>query len=462
MMPITLKHAVLTAALMAWAIALPAQEQNTTDPKAPETVESLASWEQKAAQARKDENWVQLYVASMKLHSERPFEPAYMMDIIRAAAALNQRQTAYKFIMEMQQQGLSYDMNEIPETAGMRGAEAYDYLNNLLIEAGQSAGDGQDVLSLPGQPVDIGDFAWDETRQRFLLGTRREGKLLAVADDGSTELLLQADDENGLWSIDGLAVDAPNKTLWIASSASPAFAGYTPADALRGGLFRFDLETLELLGQYTLALDGLPHSLGGMAVTAGGEVYVIDRAVPIVFRKPAEGDRLEPFLAMPRLVALTDLAVTPDNSRMFVADAVMGVLAIDPVAGGSALLKGPENLNLYGIYNVEYIDGSLVVTQSGISPQRIVRLDLDKTGVAVEKVSPLAVALEGFDTPGVGTIRDGRLYYFANHGTQGDDDRMRMMVTSLEGGVAYKQPDPADIGRALRQKMAEQGAQPPQ
>ena len=46
------------------------------------------------------------------------------------------------------------------------------------------------------------------------------------------------------------------------------------------------------------------------------------------------------------MVALTDLAVAPDNSRVFVSDAVLGVLLIDPLAHRSAMLTGPETLNL--------------------------------------------------------------------------------------------------------------------
>jgi len=453
-------RAALAAVLMASAVALPAQEQETAPPAREAATESVADLESQAARARNEENWVALYVASMKLRKYRPYEPAYMLDIIRAAAALDQRQTAFRFILLLQQQGLSYDLNEIEQTAGMRGSEAYDYLNKLLVEAGQAAGDGAPFLSLPGRPVDIGDVAWDGSRQRFLLGTRSEGKLLAVADDGSSELLLQADADNGLWSIDGLAVDASRNTLWVASSASPAFDEYSPADAHRGALFRFDLKSLQLLDRYNLGVDGLPHSLGSVAVTEAGDVYVIDRALPMIHRKAADGDRLEVFVAMPKLVALTDLAVTPDNSRLFVADAVTGILAIDPQAGGAALLQGPESLNLYGVYGIDFDDGNLVVTQSGISPQRILRLALDNTGTKVEKVSPLAVALDGFDTPGVGTVRGDGLYYFANHGTQGDDDRMRMMVTALDAeSVEFKPPDMRLLEQAVRQQAREQQAQ---
>jgi len=448
-------RAALLAALLSCTAVANAQALEPPTAAAPASREQIAALEQRASQARQQEDWSALLDAATQLHQQRPFVPAYMIEGVRAAAALGKRETAYHYMLKLQQSGLSYDMNQVPQTAPMRDTEAYQYINDLMIEAAQPMGEGREFLSLPGHPADIGDLAWDPSRQRFLLGTLREGKLFAVADDGSTELLLQAAADNGLWSIGGLAVDVPNGALWIASFASPGFVNYSPADARRGGLFRFDLETLEPQGQYNLSADGLPHQLGSVAATAAGDVYVLDRVVPIVYRKAAGGDSLEHFIGMPRLVTLTDLAVTPDNSRLFIADAVMGILVVDPIAGQSAMLGGPANLNLYGVFGLDYVDSSLVVTQSGISPQRIMRFKLDAAGAAVEGVAPMAVALEGFDTPGIGTLRGDSLYYFANHGTRSNDDRMRMMVTPLESGEEIKSPDMRLFERAMRERMEE-------
>ena len=448
------------AALLLFAIAAQAQNQPSSAAQTPLTPQEIAALEQDMVRARSEEKWVELYRDALKLHQQRPYTPEYYVEIIRASAALDRRRTAYHFMLQMQQQGLSYDLTAIEETAGMADTEAFQYMNQLMVEAGQPAGEGQALLDLPGSPADIGDLAWDPTRERFLVGTRFEGKLLAVSDGGQVEPLLQSDEENGLWSIDGIAVDPERNSLWIASTASPAFTGFTPADARRGGLFQFSLDSLELVARFNLDVDGLVHSLGSVAVTQAGDVYVVDRATPMVFRKTADGDRLEPFLAMPRLTALTDIAVTPDNSRLFIADAVMGILLVDPSVGRSALLRGPESLNQFGIYGIEFVDGSLVVTQSGLSPQRIMRFELDSGGAEVTSVAPIAIALEGFDTPGVGTLRGEELFYFANHGSASDDDRMRLWVSPINSGAPIEPPDMRLFKDSMRERLeAEQQSQ---
>jgi hypothetical protein len=224
-------------------------------------------------------------------------------------------------------------------------------------------------------------------------------------------------------------------------------------------LFGFDLETLEAGKRYDIPADRLRHSLGSVAITGGGDVYVIDRATPIIYRKPEVGDRLQAFAGGPQLVALTDIAVAPDNSRLFVSDAVMGVLLIDPLRHLSAMLSGPETLNLFGIYGIEFVDSKLIVTQSGISPQRILRLELNPDGATVANVAPMASALEGFDTPGVGTVRGENLYYFANHGTASSDAKALLMATALDAGNDVQPPDMQQFEEALRQATQEANQQ---
>lgn len=430
-----------TAALMLLFFSSASLAQEADAPKKTKPKESFASLEEKSAKAFQEENWVAWYSANMSMHKRRPYVPDYLISVIRASAQLGRKRTAYHYMLQLQRQGLSYDFNTWDETAGMRGTEAYEYINKLMIEAGQPSGNGSPVFDLNLAPGDLGDVDWDESRQRFLVGTRSEGKLLAVDDSGNAETLLEANGSNGLWAIEGLAVDEKNNDLWIASSASPVFSSFSPADANKGALFQFELDTLAFKARYGIPQDGLPHSLGGIAFTENGEVYVVDRAVPIIYSKPVQGEMLQRFGGSRELVALTDIAVTPDNSRVFVADAVMGVLAIDPRAKRMVMLEAPENVNLSGIYGIEFTGQELVVTQSGISPQRLASLKLDAAGAAVEFIVPMATALEEFDTPGVGTIRGDNMFYFSNHGTSTATQSLQFMATPLDSGAEVKTPE---------------------
>jgi len=443
---------ILTTRFIVVMIALISTFQLQAQP-AEEPQEDPETLMEQSREAYENGQYLYFYIANMKLHLMRPQVPEYMYNIVRSSALLNRRTAALDFMLRMQQQGLSYDFSQTEDTVNIRNSEAYTYLNDLMIEAGQPTGEGSVALTLAGDPADFAALAWDGSRNKFLVGTISEGKLLAVGADGDPEILLEANEENGLWSINGLAVDLKRKRLWISSHATPRFARFSPAYKNRGSLFEFDLETLELLGRYNLPVDALEHELGSVALSDDGHVYVIDRATPIIYRKVPGGNKLEAYVGSADLVALQDIAVAPDNNRLFVADAVMGVFIVDPIDQETTMLGGPENLNLSGIRALEYMDGQLFVIQSEISPQRLLRLDLDARNALVENVSPMAIALEEFDHPGRGTIREGSIYYFANSGAEESQAGLVVMKTPLDAGDDVVPPNMQQFRKALEQNQ---------
>jgi hypothetical protein len=387
----------------------------------------------------------------MKLNQLLPYETKYLVNVVRACGLIDRKTTAYTYMYQLQQQGFTYDFDSTDDTLKIRDTEAYKYINKMLIDAGKPSGEGIVAFTLPGNPADYSALAWDDSRGRFLVGTMREGALIAVSSEGETTELLRANDENGFWSITGLSVDADNNRLWVSSAATPLFAAYTVADRGHGALFELNLKTLEVLGRYNVPVDGLKHEPGGLVVTGDSHVYLIDRAAPIVYQKAPGSDRLEAFFANPELLGLTDIAITPDNNRIFISDVSKGVMVIDPIAGQAALLSGPETLNLGGIGSVDYNEGQLYIVQGGFEPQRIIRLTLDGTGAAVEAVGPMVTALSEFNRPALGTIGGESLFYIANTGANENTGAI-VMSTRLDAAYEVEPPTIEELQEAIRKK----------
>lgn len=401
----------------------------------------ISSLEQQSKEAFEAGNWGKVYVANLKLNQLRPGERDYIVNAVRACGMLGRKSTAYHLMLEMQKEGMTFNFDLVPETEQIRGTEAYEYINGLLVEAGQPSGVGMPVFTLEGKPADYSAIAWDSSRGKFLVGTMEKGQILAVTDTGLQEVLFTAGKENGLWSITGLAVDSERNRLWVSSAAVPSYPGLSDSDENRGVLAEFNLESLELLGRYELPADSSAHETGSVAVTDSGTVYVIDRKTPMVYRKVPGSDRLEPFFSSPELVELTDIAVVADDSRLFLSDSARGVLVIDPVAEQAAWLSGSESINLAGATGIEFQAGQLFVVQGAFTPQRVVRLALDSvSGSVVESISPMANALEMFNKPGVGTIRGTDLFYYANGGDEGGPGAI-VVSTPLDAGSEVAPPD---------------------
>ena len=414
-----------------------AQTGSSTSSEAKKT-QSVAELEENSRQSYADGKYVRFYAANMKLHELRPYEPRYMENIIAACALMNRPTTAYHFLLQMQQQGFSDDLSKNPDTESIRSTEVWAYLNDLMIEAGVPNGRGDVVFTLPAEFSSPAAISWDESRKSFLVGTENDGTVLAVSQDGPTKVLIRANDENGLWAIRGLFADNKNNRLWVSSAAVPAFSAYQASDKGLGALFEFDLNTLELKGRYNMPSDGQTHELGPIAVSGDGDLYVADLAQPVVFRKTSKGEQLNAFVGNEDLVGLRDIAVSPDSGKLYIADSATGIMVVDTAQQTSAMLTGPENLNLGAISGLFYSDGKLIMIQNGFQPQRIMRLELDANGTNVVKVIPLAIALDEFDRPAFGTVRGEEVYYFAN---PGDEQPVKVMKTPLDPGDSVESPE---------------------
>jgi hypothetical protein len=316
----------------------------------------------------------------------------------------------------------------------------------------QPMGASEPVFTLPDYVKLPEAFNWDESRQKFLIGTLAGGQVFAVGKDGLVEELLEADADNGMWGVIDILTDPQRNRLWITSAAIPGFARYNPIDKGRSALFEFKLDTLEFIESYPMPVDGYTHILGNMALAPNGDLYTADRALPLIYGKLADEKKLKPMLVLKDMVSQRGLAMQPDGRIMYVADREMGITVVDLVGKRAGILKTPETLNLGGIDGLYLKDNTLFIIQNGIRPQRVMRLQLDASGTVVESVRPLAVAQPDFDFPSFGSIVGTEIYYFASNqgiAKTGTEKPVTVLRTPLDAGSDLVQPD---VQRFLEQQ----------
>jgi len=421
--------------------SLPATAQTGTPGALPDNVPGLLA---KANSAYAASDYQTYRRVLQRLHEMRPNNSEYMYQLVIAHALLNEKSQAYELMLRMQQQGLAYDFSVPDSTQNIRNTEVFDYVNDLMKFASEPMGESEAVFTLPGSVIMPETMAWDESRQKFLVGTVVEGSILAVGKDGQVSELLKADSENGMWAVFDILVDQARNRLWVSSAAVPKFTRYTSADKGRSALFEFDLETLQFIRRHPVPVDGRPHLLGNMVLGPSGDIFLADRILPIIYAKLAAEQKLKAVLASREMISMRGVAMQPDGSIMYIADREMGILVIDVRSGGTAKLAVPETLNIGGIDGLYLWNNHLVVIQNGIKPQRVMRLQLDSTGTRVESVRPLAVAQPDFDFPSFGAVQGNDLYYFASSQTASSDGNVKAVTvlrTPLDSNEDLVQPD---------------------
>jgi len=400
---------VLAVTLM--LASLPVAAQTKTAETLPDNVPGLLATANEALAAK---DYLLFRKSLERVHEMRPYNSEYMYQLVIAYSLLDEKSHAYDLMLRMQQQGLGYDFSKSDNTLNIRGTEVFDYVNDMMSQAALPMGESEPVFTLPDNVIMPETMAWDETRQKFLVGTMAEGLVLAVGKDGQVEELLKANDENGMWAVLDILVDQAGKRLWISSAATPEFKHHSPADRGRSALFEFDLETLELIRRYPVPVDGRPHVLGSMAMNPNGDIFIADRALPFIYSKPAGDEKLKAIIASRDMISLRGIALQPDGRLMYVADREMGIMVVDLEDQKAGNLTIPKTLNIGGIDGLYLRDNRLIIIQNGIKPQRVMRLQLDPSGTQVTTVRPLAVAQPEFNFPSFGTLQGEHLYYFAN------------------------------------------------
>ena len=421
--------------------SLPLAAQTETPEALPDNVPALLA---KANSTYAAKDYLTYRKVLERLREMRPNNSEYMYQLVIAYALLDEKRQAYDLMLRMQQQGLAYDFNETEDSMNIRGTEVFDYVNDLMKRAAEPMGESEPVFTLPGNVVLPAAIAWDESRQKFLVGTIAEGSILAVDKDGQISELFKATSENGMWSVFDILVDQSRNRLWVSSAATPGFSGFDPADKGRSALFEFDLETLQMIRRYPVPVDGRQHVLGSMTLGPDGEIYIADRALPIIYSKPAGEQKLKAALATREMISMRGIAIQPDGSLMYVADREMGIMVIDIKGQKAGKLAVPDTLNIGGIDGLYLWDNHLIVIQNGIKPQRVMRLQLDSSGTQVTAVRPLAVAQPAFDYPSFGTVHGKDLYYFANSQTltsDGSAEAVTVLSTPLDSNADLVQPD---------------------
>jgi hypothetical protein len=97
-----------------------------------------------------------------------------------------------------------------------------------------------------------------------------------------------------------------------------------------------------------------------------------------------------------------------------VADYVRGIFAIDLKTKTYQKLSSSETATVVGIDGLYFYNDSLIATQNGVKPNRVLRLMLNKDRRGIEKVNVLESNHKLFLEITLGTMVGDSLYYVGN------------------------------------------------
>ena len=274
------------------------------------------------------------------------------------------------------------------------------------------------VVDFPDAGLLPEDIDYDAPRKSFLVTSVLEGKIVRLAADGSQKDF--AASPSG-WPMLALKLDAKRGLLWATEVALDKFAAAPQKDWGRSALVCYRLADARVVRR----VEGPAHSaLGDLALTAEGDVIVSDGAGGGVyrFRADAAKDAGLERLDTGDFISPQTPAALPDGRHVFVPDYVRGIGLLDLETKQVRWIDGGRKHALQGIDGLYLRAGSLIATQNGSSPERVVRFGLDPETSRVLTEEVIERATPGLGDPTHGVIIGSEFYYIANSGWDSLDD----------------------------------------
>jgi hypothetical protein len=267
---------------------------------------------------------------------------------------------------------------------------------------------------------------------RILIGSVRTG---GIYETGGGALKEIARLDGGVFDIEADEA-SPNIFAVINNQLAYEKAGDRPPEA---AVVEVDLRSGEVL--WKQPIEGGAALLGDLEQMPG-RLYSSDSLKPRVFEQ--DPDLIpRPLAEDSRFANVQGIALDAKKRRLFVADYLTGLFVVDATTKEVRAIENRADAHLGGIDGLYLYKGDLIGIQNGTSPQRIVRIDLDKKGVTARKLTVLQQALPEWNEPTHGFIDGDRFIYIAtsNWPAYGDDGKpvegarlepLRLMAVDLD------------------------------
>jgi len=354
-----------------------------------------------------------------------PSQPAYVAGYAAVSARVLDTAATLEALTLLADLGLSADLAGGADYVGLRDAPALREVARRLAANAAPMAASAVAVTLAEPDFFPEGISHDPRSGAWYVGSIRRRKVTRILPGGASDDLVRQG-QDGIWSVLGVRADPVRSTLWLTTAAIPQGAGYLAADSGRSGIYAFDLGTGRLKGRYLLPESPAGHLLGDLVVAANGDVYATDSRDPVIWRIRSGAEEAQEFLRHPLFRSLQGPALDPSGRTLYVADYSHGVLAVDLNTRQVRALPAPPRTTVLGIDGLAWYAGSLIGIQNGVSPPRVLRLQLDAPGQRITEVAVLDRNLSHATEPTIGTVWGRRYFYVANSQWEAYDDGGRL------------------------------------
>jgi hypothetical protein len=259
------------------------------------------------------------------------------------------------------------------------------------------------------------DIDYDSATKHFYISTVLGKQILQLDLAGHSKLFASAPDR---WPMMALKVDSRRRILWATEVALDGFTAAAKRDWGRSAILEYDLRSARLLHR----IEGPPKAaLGDMVLAVNGDPIVSDGEHGGVYRVSG-GELQVQRIDAGDFVSPQTPAALPDGTHLVVPDYVRGLALLDLNTKRVDWIPMEGKHALSGIDGLYAVGDTLIATQNGVWPERVVRFAMAVPVTRVLSESIIERATPTLGDPTHGVVIGEYFYYIANSGWDSLDE----------------------------------------
>ena len=333
-----------------------------------------------------------------------------MLALARAEAQLHDTAAAMKWLRMYAGMGLVRDLGADSLLAPLFGTKEWRALLTQMSGNRIAVHTATVAFTVPDSDFVAEDIAYDSATKRFFLSSIREGRIIVMKGGKMSTFARDSGDR----SMMALGVDAARGRLWATAAGIPQAEDSLAWDGTT--VLRFDLKSGKLADTYDVAADTDRDVYGDMDVTRGGDVYFTNSVGGQLYVIRAGSDSIETVVPAGTFASPQQPVVLPDGKRIIVPDYIRGLAIVDRATGSVTWMENSAHAALNGIDGLVLAGRSLIATQNGVNPNRVIRLMLDPTYTKVVRWTTLEANVPRLAEPTHGVLVGEKFYFIATSG----------------------------------------------
>lgn len=354
-----------------------------------------------------------LLINMQKALALRPNHPTMLYNLAISYVLNNKFKESYKILDKMAKMGLFYHFEKDPDFTAVQDKEEFKNLLKIFEENSKPVNNSDIQFEYPEKDLITESVAYNPESGSFYLSSIHKRKIVEINKDGKAEDFKSGMEDN-LWSVFGMKVDNRHRFLYACSSPMEQMINFNKEEDGKAALFKYDLDSGKLLKKYNFDNKGTSHVFGDLAIDNEGNVYISDSKENSVYRLSYSNDSIEQLIKPGKFVSLQGLDIDMGNNNLYLVDYALGLYRYNFESGNLIYIEHSEYFVPQGIDGLYFYKNTLIATQNGISPQRVIRIYLNNQRDKVVKWETLEANNPLFDEITLGVIDGDNFYFIAN------------------------------------------------